>query len=102
MHIKKDNDEVIEMEINYGRMGIIYSDITEGITEDGDLEDIYNCNTCGNECPTEGGIKPHLEQMHRGVIQSYDLICSYCVGSIRGISTLNRHIRNKNTHIRRR
>ena len=91
MRIKKDNDEVIETEINYGRMGIILSDIAEGE----DLEDIYKCNTCGKDFPTNDGEKSHLSQMRREMIQSYGLICPYCVGSFSALNTINSHIRNK-------
>ena len=58
------------MEIKYGRIRNIYY----CATDNGEFGDIYKCNTCGKERPTKGGLKTHLAQVHRDMIQSYDLI----------------------------
>ena len=75
MPIKKKNGEIIEMRINYGRICIVYNDTTGN----GDFVEVYNCNTRGKERPSNGGIKTHLSQVSRDMIQSYGLISPYCV-----------------------
>ena len=91
MHVDKDKDGIIDMEIKYGRIIIIYKDTPDN----GEVGEIYKCNTCGKERPNAVGIKTHQAVAQRGMMQSYGLIFPYCVETFKNLETLNRHIRNK-------
>ena len=87
MHVEKENDPVLKMEHDYGRITTMY----EYNDQTDDFDRVLHCARCSESYLTKGGIKQHLTK-HNEVGRSYGLSCPYCPATFSTIAELNIHI----------
>ena len=92
MHIEKENDITIQMEIDYGRIRMQFN---QDETNPTNMQRVLICTKCEYENKTKGGIKVHLTKKHNEVQIHYNVKCPFCPKTFVDIGTLNRHIYKK-------
>ena len=90
MRVEFINDLTIKMEIDYGRIKILYKNNMQNL-----LTRFLICNVCLYENTTKGGIKTHLAKKHNQLQLHSNLNCPYCPKSYIDLGSLNRHLYKK-------
>ena len=92
MHVEKENDITINMEIDYGRIRLQFN--SDAYNPDR-LIRVLVCTKCEYENETKGGIKVHLTKKHNEIHYHYNVNCPFCPKTFVDLGTLNRHIYKK-------
>ena len=89
-HIEKENDKILLMESDYGRIRHTY-----GYDEENDeWARTLQCLRCHKSSPRKSGIKQHLT-IYNDMGKSYNLDCPYCPSNFSTLAELNIHIYDK-------
>ena len=90
-HLTPSELHPINMEVDYGRISIIFNHI-EHNPDDWNM--ILRCNKCGNEFNTIASIKVH-NTWHNDINTHYDLLCPYCPQTFSQRPSLNSNLYDK-------